>query len=50
MAFGKRRKTLRNALRPLLSEATIDLPVLNLRAEQLDHKQFEVLTTEIGDH
>ncbi len=43
-AFGQRRKTLRNALRPMLTPELIQLPVLDKRAEQLDKFQFEELT------
>jgi 16S rRNA (adenine1518-N6/adenine1519-N6)-dimethyltransferase len=48
MAFGKRRKTLRNALRPLLKDSMMDDALLNLRAEQLDKNQFEELTALIA--
>ena len=46
--FGKRRKTLRNALKNLnLPAATRSLPVFDLRAEQLSVEDFVSLTTKI---
>jgi len=46
--FGKRRKTLRNALKDInLPEALTDLEVLNQRAEQLSVAQFISLTSKI---
>lgn len=44
-AFNQRRKTLRNALRPLTDNP--DLPFLTLRAEQLSWKDFVELTNRI---
>ena len=47
--FQNRRKTLRNALKPLnLSEAVRSLPVLNQRAEQLSVEDFVALTQQIS--
>ncbi len=44
-AFQNRRKTLRNALKPLNLEASIsEMPLLNNRAEQLSVEQFIHLT------
>ncbi len=45
-AFNQRRKTLRNALKPLLPsmEKLVQLPYLDKRAEQLSWQQFEELT------
>ncbi|MEQ9405523.1 MAG: 16S rRNA (adenine(1518)-N(6)/adenine(1519)-N(6))-dimethyltransferase RsmA [Cyclobacteriaceae bacterium] len=46
--FGKRRKTLRNALKDInLSDSVIGLEVLNARAEQLSVSEFISLTTKI---
>ena len=43
--FGQRRKTLRNALKPLNpSDAALDSTYMNLRAEQLSVAQFVELT------
>lgn len=41
--FGQRRKTLRNALRPLLPPDFTAIPYLDLRAEALSWQQFEEL-------
>lgn len=41
--FGQRRKTLRNALRPLLPSDITPVPYLDLRAEALSWQQFEEL-------
>ncbi|MEP0987346.1 16S rRNA (adenine(1518)-N(6)/adenine(1519)-N(6))-dimethyltransferase RsmA [Ekhidna sp.] len=47
--FGKRRKTLRNALKDLnLSESVNALDVLNQRAEQLSVQEFISLTEKIS--
>lgn len=47
--FGKRRKTLRNALKEInLPESVAGLEELNLRAEQLSVPQFISLTSKIG--
>lgn len=44
-AFNQRRKTLRNALKPLLSENTdSSLPIFGLRAERLSVEDFAELT------
>lgn len=46
--FGKRRKTLRNALKDInLPESVADLEVLNSRAEQLSVAEFISLTSKI---
>jgi 16S rRNA (adenine1518-N6/adenine1519-N6)-dimethyltransferase len=42
-AFNQRRKTLRNALRPLLKGKTPEYPLLQQRAEQLSIEQFAEL-------
>jgi 16S rRNA (adenine1518-N6/adenine1519-N6)-dimethyltransferase len=44
-AFNQRRKTLRNALKPITSKA--DLPFLSQRAEELSYRQFVELTNKI---
>ncbi len=44
-AFNQRRKTLRNALKPLTQNP--DLPFLDLRAERLSWQDFETLTLKI---
>ncbi len=47
--FGKRRKTLRNALKDInLPESVSGLEILNSRAEQLTVAQFISLTTKIS--
>ena len=47
--FGKRRKTLRNALKDLnLSDAVKALPVMDQRAEQLSVQEFISLTEKIA--
>lgn len=46
-AFNQRRKTLRNALKPLTQKA--DLPFLDLRAERLSWQDFEQLTLKIQE-
>ncbi len=46
-AFNQRRKTLRNALRIMLTEELLTLEILNKRAEQLSVKDFEELTKTI---
>lgn len=43
-AFNQRRKTLRNALRPLLPPDFSHIPFLDLRAERLSWEQFVTLT------
>lgn len=48
-AFNQRRKTLRNALSALVPRESMgDLPYLDLRAEALSWKQFELLTEAIA--
>ena len=46
MAFGQRRKTLRNSLKPLINEKGVDssLPIFSERPEQLSVEQFIELT------
>lgn len=44
MAFNQRRKTLRNALKPLLNDDLRALPILDLRAERLSVEDFVFLT------
>lgn len=47
--FGKRRKTLRNALKDLnLSDSVVAMEVLNQRAEQLSVQEFISLTAKIS--
>jgi len=46
-AFNQRRKTLRNALKPIIQQA--DLPFLDLRAERLSVDDFIELTTRISN-
>ncbi len=47
--FGKRRKTLRNALKDInLPDTVSDLEILNFRAEQLAVAQFISLTSKIA--
>lgn len=43
-AFGQRRKTLRNSLKPILGTAQIDEALLSERPEQLSVEQFVYLT------
>ncbi len=43
-AFGQRRKTMRNSLRSLLNEKTINNPVFDKRPEQLSVNEFIELT------
>ena len=43
-AFGMRRKTLRNSLKPFFQVDNIDTPILSLRAEQLSVEDFVSLT------
>ncbi|MEX0812370.1 MAG: 16S rRNA (adenine(1518)-N(6)/adenine(1519)-N(6))-dimethyltransferase RsmA [Chitinophagales bacterium] len=49
MAFGQRRKTLRNSLKPLLIEKSVDSDdaVFNLRPEQLSVRDFIALTEKL---
>jgi 16S rRNA (adenine1518-N6/adenine1519-N6)-dimethyltransferase len=44
-AFNQRRKTLRNALKPITTKT--DLPFLSQRAEELSYQQFVELTNKI---
>ena len=44
MAFNQRRKTLRNALKPLLNDDLRALSILDLRAERLSVEDFVFLT------
>lgn len=46
--FSQRRKTLRNALKPLLPKDSGNIPYLDLRAEALSWKQFEELAVLLG--
>lgn len=46
--FSQRRKTLRNALKPLLPKDSSNIPYLDLRAEALSWKQFEELAVLLG--
>jgi 16S rRNA (adenine1518-N6/adenine1519-N6)-dimethyltransferase len=46
-AFGQRRKTLRNALRPLFDQAALSNPVFNKRAEQLTVEEFADLSFQM---
>ena len=49
-AFNQRRKTLRNALKPILPEGfDSSAPVFDLRAEKLSVEDFIALTTLIAD-
>lgn len=47
-AFGQRRKTLRNSIRPLLGPKPVDVPMEGLRPEQLSVGQFVELTNIIA--
>ena len=49
-AFGQRRKTLRNALKPLLAEKDASDPVFERRAETLGVEDFVYLTKLIGEN
>lgn len=46
-AFGQRRKTLRNSLKPLLPQAIVSDPVFDLRPERLGVEDFVSLTLKI---
>ncbi len=48
-AFNQRRKTLRNALKPLLTETTKTFPYHDKRAEQLSVQDFIELTAALQD-
>jgi len=43
-AFNQRRKTLRNAVKPLFEDAVLQDPLFNRRAEQLSVEDFAALT------
>ena len=43
-AFGQRRKTLRNAVKPLFSDEELKDPLFNRRPEQLAVREFAALT------
>ena len=46
-AFSQRRKTLRNALKPLIGKSESNDPILELRAERLSVKDFVYLTNQL---
>ena len=46
-AFSQRRKTLRNALKPLIGKSVFNDPMLELRAERLSIKDFVYLTNQL---
>ena len=46
-AFSQRRKTLRNALKPLIAKSGFVDPILELRAERLSVKDFVYLTNQL---
>lgn len=46
-AFNQRRKTLRNALKPLIGKSGFNDPKLELRAERLSVKDFVYLTNQL---
>ena len=46
-AFSQRRKTLRNALKPLIGKSGFKDPMLELRAERLSVKDFVYLTNQL---
>jgi 16S rRNA (adenine1518-N6/adenine1519-N6)-dimethyltransferase len=49
--FQNRRKTLRNALKPInLPESLLNDPILDKRAEQLSVNEFFSLTNKIEEH
>lgn len=47
-AFNQRRKTLRNALKPLFKPETLKAEIFNKRAEELSIEEFAALTFSIG--
>lgn len=47
-AFNQRRKTLRNALKPLFKPETLKAEIFNKRAEELGIEEFAALTFSIG--
>ncbi|NOU46301.1 MAG: 16S rRNA (adenine(1518)-N(6)/adenine(1519)-N(6))-dimethyltransferase, partial [Bacteroidales bacterium] len=48
--FNQRRKTLRNALREMISIEIMDNQIFNKRAEQLSVEDFTMLTRLIENH
>ena len=46
-AFSQRRKTLRNALKPLIGKSGFNYPILELRAERLSVKDFVYLSNQL---
>jgi len=50
IGFNQRRKTLRNALRPLFKEKTSDFPFSDKRAEQLSVEDFVTITQAVAKH
>ena len=46
-AFSQRRKTLRNALKPIIGNSGFSDPMLELRAERLSVKDFVYLTNQL---
>ena len=46
-AFSQRRKTLSNALNPLIGKSVFNVPILELRAERLSVKDFVYLTNQL---
>ena len=46
-AFSQRRKTLRNALKPIIGKSGFNDPMLELRAERLSVKDFVYLTNHL---
>ena len=46
-AFSQRRKTLRNALKPLIGKSGFNDSILELRAERLSVKDFVYLTNQL---
>jgi 16S rRNA (adenine1518-N6/adenine1519-N6)-dimethyltransferase len=48
-AFNQRRKTLRNALKPLFKPETLKAEVFNKRAEALSIEEFAALTFSMGN-
>ena len=50
VGFNQRRKTLRNALRPILPPDFSHIPYLDLRAEALSWQMFEELAVLLKAH
>ncbi len=50
MAFNQRRKTLRNAVKPLFDAETLRDPIFGQRAEQLTVADFAGLTWKMQGH